>query len=190
MKKILGLTIALVLAVGLTAVSTWAYFNDTEFSASNQCIAGTLNLKTNDVDGVAQTLYATSMKPGVSIGPTTIQLRNAGSVAGSTLDIVFSYVESDGSPNAVNKTADATAAVMQVTTLNYGGSSLLGSVNDLNINGYKDIQDLKNANLIGQSGLTASATKDFQIAVQLRSDTVNDFQADGITITMTFTLNQ
>ena len=116
--------------------------------------------------------------------------KNAGSINGATLDIAFSYVESDSSPNSVNNSADETAAIIQVTTLNYGGSSLLTSVSDGNLNGYKDVQDLKNANLSGQSGLNASATKNFEIAVQLRSETGNDFQADGITMTMTFTLNQ
>ncbi|MFC1987567.1 TasA family protein [Chloroflexota bacterium] len=190
MKKMLGLSIALVLSIGFISVGTWAYFSDTESSADSQLIIGTLDLKTNDADGVTQTLYDTSLMPGGTIGPSTIVLKNAGSITGSALDIAFAYVESDGSPNAVNQTADATAAVMEVVTLNYGGSSILGSVGDLNVNGYKDIQDLKNANLTGQSGLTPSATKNFQIAVQLRSDTSNDFQADGITVTMTFTLNQ
>jgi len=87
-------------------------------------------------------------------------------------------------------TADATAAMVEITTLNYGGSSILGSVTDMNANSYKDIYDLKNDDLSGQSGINASATKDFEIAVQLRTETGNDFQADGITVTMTFTLNQ
>jgi len=188
-KKILGLTIAFVLFIGGAGVGTWAYFSDTETS-TNQLTAGTLDLKTDDDDSVAQTLYATSMTPGDTVGPSTIVLKNNGSVDGSTLDIAFSYVESDGSPNTVNKSADDTAAVMEVTTLNYGGASLLGSVNDANSNSYKDVYDLANADLTGQSGLTASATKNFEIAVQLRSETSNDFQADGITVTMTFTLNQ
>lgn len=169
---------------------TWAFFSDTEISDNNSFTAGALDLKTNDVDGVTQTLYATSMAPGDSVGPSTIQLRNAGTLNGSTLNIAFTYVESDGSPNSVNKSADETAAMIEVTTLNYDGSSLLSSVADSNVNGYIDIQDLKNANLTGLSGINASASKSFQIAVQLRSSTGNDYQADGINLTMTFTLNQ
>ncbi len=190
MKKMLALTVAALLVISMAGVGTWAYFSDTEASTNNQLTAGTLDLKTNNADGVTQTLYADSMKPGDSIGPATIQLKNAGSLAGSTLDIAFSYVESDGGPNDVNKTADDTAGMMEVTTLSYGGSSLLGSVSDLNGNGYKDVYDITNADLTGQSGLTASATKDFAITVQLRSETGNDFMADGITVTMTFILNQ
>lgn len=92
--------------------------------------------------------------------------------------------------NPVNKSADDTAAMMEVTTLNYDGSSLLSSVSDVNSNGYKDVYDLTRANLAGMSGINASATKDFQIAVKLTSETGNDFQTDGVTITMTFTLKQ
>lgn len=190
MKKIIGLTMAFMLAVGMIGVGTFAYFSDTETSTGNQLMAGTLDLKTDDVDGVSQTLYATDMAPGDTVGPNTVVLKNTGSVDGSTLDIAFSYVEGDGSPNSVNKSADDTASMMEVTTLTYGGSSLLDSVGDANSNGYKDVYDLTNSDLTGQSGLNASATKDFEIAVQLRSDTGNDFQADGITLTMTFTLNQ
>ena len=190
MKKILGLTIAFMLLIGMVGIGTFAYFSDVDTVSSNQLSAGTLDLKTNDADGVSQTLYAINMAPGDTVGPQTITLRNGGSVNGTTLDLSFSYVESDNSPNPNDMDANSTAAMIEVTTLNYGGSSILGDVNDLNVNGYKDIQDLKNANLTGQSGLTPSATKDFQIAVQLRSDTGNDFQADGITVAITFTLNQ
>jgi len=189
-KRGLVLTIASLLFITLAGIGAWAYFLDTESSAENQFSAGTLDLKTNDADGVTQTLFITSMKPGDTVGPETINLNNAGTLDGSTLDIAFSYVESDGSPNLVDKSADDTAALMEVTTLIYGGSSLLGNVNDTNSNGYKDIEDLKNADLSGQSGLNAEATKGFEIAVRLQESMGNDFQTDGITVTITFTLNQ
>jgi len=191
MKKILGLTIAFMLLIGMTGIGTWAYFSDVEASTGNQMTAGTLDLKTNDVDGVSQTLFTTNMAPGDTVGPETITLKNIGSVDGSTLDLVFSYIENDGSSNLVNKSADETAAMLEVTVLNYDGSSLLGSISDGNSNTWTDIEDLKNADLSGQSSIGASASKDFQIAVQLRgAETGNDFQADGIIVTMTFTLNQ
>jgi len=191
MKKILGLTIAFMLLIGMTGIGTWAYFSDVEASTGNQMTAGTLDLKTNDVDGVSQTLFVTNMAPGDTVGPETIILKNTGSVDGSTLDLVFSYIENDGGSNLVNKSADETAAMLEVTVLNYDGSSLLGSISDGNSNTWTDIEDLKNAYLSGQSGIGASASKDFQIAVQLRGvETGNDFQSDGITVTMTFTLNQ
>ena len=193
MKKVIGLAIAFMLAVAVIGVSTFAYFADTESSSDNQFTAGTLDLKTDGADGVIRTLYATSMEPGGDpVGPSTIVLNNSGSLDGSTLDIAFSYVESDGSPNSVDKSPDDTAGMMEVTTLTYGTDDLLTAVDDgeHNDNGYVDIYDLADSDLSGQTGISASDHKDFVIEVQLRSETGNDFQADGINMTMTFTLNQ
>lgn len=190
MKRILGLTIAFMLFIGLAGSGAWAYFSDIELSASNQLTAGILDLRTDDLDGVTQTLYATSLKPGNTIGPSTIQLRNAGDTDAVSLDIEFSYVESDGSPNVVNMSADATAAMMEITVLDYDGVSLLPAVSDANANGYRDVQDLAGADLTGQSGLAKGATKPFEIEVKLRDNLDNDFRADGITVVFNFTLNQ
>ncbi len=190
MKRILGLTIAFMLLMGMGSIGTWAYFQDTETSTGNVFAAGTLDLKTDDVDGVTQTLYTSNLKPGDDISGS-ITLKNNGSVAGSSLDLAFSYAESDNSFNLVNKIADETAAQMELTALNYGITNLLTSVNEnYNGNGYKDVEDLKNADLTGQTGMNPSATENFSITVQLRGDTAGDFQSDGINITITFILNQ
>lgn len=189
MKKILGLTIAFMLLIGMGGIGTWAYFQDTETSTGNVFAAGTLDLKTDDVDGVTQTLSASNLKPGDSV-PGSITLKNTGSVAGSSVDLLFAYVESDSSPNPAPMNADATAAVIEVTTLTLEGYDLLGSVSDYQPNGYTDIEDLKNADLAGQTGIDASATKDFTITVQFRGDADHDFQSDGINVTITFILNQ
>ncbi|MFC2070211.1 TasA family protein [Chloroflexota bacterium] len=190
MKKVFGLVITLLLLIGMSGIGTWAYFNDVETSTSNVLAAGTLDLKTNDVDGVSQTLLATNMEPGDTIGPETIILKNSGSIAGSGLDLAFTYTENDDTSNPVDKSADDTAAMIEVTTLKYDGSSLLANVTDNNTNGYRDIQDLKNADLSGQSGISALASKEFEIAIKARTGTSGDYQADGITVNMTFTLNQ
>jgi len=189
MNKILGLSLALMVFVGLTGFVTSAQSINNETSI-NSFAAGSLALKTNDVDGVSQTLYATGMSPGATVGPSTIILKNVGTTDGTILDIAFSYTESDGSPNTTNKSADAVAALLEVKTLSYGGSDLLGGINDVNSNLYKDVYDLTTSNLTGLSGIAASASKNFDISVKLRSDTANDFQADGITITILFILKQ
>jgi spore coat-associated protein N len=46
-KKILGLTIAIVLIIGLVAGGTWAYFSDTETSSGNTFTAGTIDIAVN-----------------------------------------------------------------------------------------------------------------------------------------------
>jgi predicted ribosomally synthesized peptide with SipW-like signal peptide len=190
MKKIVALCLALVVMLGIMGVETFAYFTDMETSSGNRLVAGTLDLKTNDADGVSQTLFAIDMAPGAIVSSSIITLRNAGTINGATLDIGFTYAESDGSPNSVNKTDDQVAAMIEVIALDYGGFSLLASIGDANGNGYKDVYDLKNSNLTGQSGIAASTTKNFDISVRLKSDTGSDFQADGIVMTMTFILRQ
>ncbi len=74
MKKIIGLTIAFLLLIGMVGIGTFAYFSDVEIVSSNQLSAGTLDLKTNDADGVSQTLYAINMAPGNTVGSQTISL--------------------------------------------------------------------------------------------------------------------
>ena len=189
MRMILGLTVVLMLFMGMIGIGSWSYFTDLETSAGNPLQAGILDLKTDDVDGVTQTIYVTNMKRGDSVSGN-ITLKNTGTMDGSTLDIVFSYIENDDSPNLVNMDADATAALLEVTALNYDGSSLLSSVSDSNLNGYKDVEDLKNADLTGLSGLNTLDSKDFEITVKLKETTHNDFQGDGITLTITFVLIQ
>ena len=189
MKKIIGLTIAIVLAVGIIGVGTLAYFIDTESSTGNKLTAGTLDLKP-DAEGISSILSAGNIARENIIGPAEIELRNAGSTNGSTLDIIFEYTEIDASPNLVDMSANLTAAKLMVNVLNYHDASILGDVGDLNGNGYKDIQDLTTANLTGRTGIIAGETEDFEIEVQLVSDTGNDFQADGINLTMKFILHQ
>lgn len=187
---IAGLSLALILALGVGVAVTLAYSADTQTSSGNLFAAGTLDLKTNDADGVSQTLYALSMSPGETAGPSVITLKNVGDTNGTTLDVTVSYAESDGSPNDVDETADAVAALLEVVTLNYDGSSLLTSISDTNGNGYKDVEELSASDLTGLSGIAASASKNFEIAVRLRGETPNSFQSDGITITITFVLQQ
>ena len=186
MKKIIGLGLVLIIAVALSGIGTFAYLTDHAASSGNSFVAGTLDLKTNNADGVTQTLYAIGMSPGATVNSPAITLKNTGTVNGATMDIVFSYV---GSPTG-NKTADDTAATIEVITLNYGGADLLSGIVDSNHNGYLDLFDLKNTNFTGRSGLNAGISKNFDISIRLRSETANDFQGDGIDVTMTFTLKQ
>jgi len=189
MRSIVVLILLTVFGMAFNS-GTLAFFNDNEASTEDQMVSGTLDLKTDDADGVSQTLYNTAIIPGDSVGPGTIVLKNTGSTAGSSVDISFSYVNSDGTPNTVEMTANETAAILEVTTLSYDVTNLLTGVSDNNVNGYKDMQDVANADLSGQSGLNASATKNFSIEVTTDNETSTDFANDGITITMNFTLNQ
>ena len=194
MKKILGLTIAALMVIGMVGGGTYAYFSDVETSASNILTAGTLDLKTNDADGVTATLDATNMAPADIEGPATVTLKNAGSLDGASLDIDISYVESDGSEPtdaglANDLTADEFADELLVDTLTYGGTDLLTGITDADADGI-DMKEVAAADLTGQAGINATLSKDFVVQVTLKSGAGNDVQGDGIDVTFTFTLNQ
>ena len=186
------------LIIGAVSVAmvggTFAYFSDVEGSSSNILQAGTLDLKTNDADGVTATLSATNMKPGDSQGPATVTLKNAGSIDGSSLNIDIGYVESDGTEPtdtglANDISADDFADELTVNTLTYGGTNLLTGITDADGDGI-DMKEVAAADLTGQAGINASGTADFVVKVTLKSSAGNDLQGDGINVTFTFTLNQ
>jgi len=189
MRSIVVIFILALLGTAFSA-GTWALFNDDEASTADHVVSGTLDLKTDDADGVTQTLYNTAIVPGGNVGPNTIVLKNNGNVAGSSLDISFSYLESDGSPNTIDMSANQTAALFEVTTLSYDSTDLLALVNDDNDNTYIDIQDVTYTDLSGQSGLATGATKDFTIEITTDSGIWWGYYNDGIVITMNFILNQ
>ena len=196
MRRILSKLISSAICIGVIAWlvlgSVQARFSDMEVSQNNNFTAGILDLKTNNADGVSQTLYIIGFIPGESSGTQTITLKNAGNLNGSSLDIDVLYIQDDGvnPPGATGtKTADEVADEILVTTLSYDGTDLLGGITDSDGDG-KDMKEVAAANLTGQIGITAQATKNFTIAVQLKSGLGTAFEADGINATINFTLNQ
>ena len=88
MKKILGLTVAAIMVMGLVGGGTWAYFSDTETSTGNILSAGTLDLELGGT-GVILTASLDDVKPGdgdPTANRNSVTLTNTGSIAGE-LDI-------------------------------------------------------------------------------------------------------
>ena len=200
LQKILGLGLAGLLIACLAVGSAWAYFADTESASDNQVSAGTLDLNTNDANGVTQSLICSNLKPGRTVAATTVNLKNIGSRAASSVDISLNYNtddSADASPNTTPMSTNDLAAVMEITALNYDYRTILTLLSDNvvdggNGNGYIDVQDMKNeaSRLTGRPGLNPGQIKPFDITVQMRSGSSNNFCGDGINITMTFVLNQ
>jgi len=106
MKKILGLTVAALLVMGLVGGGTWAYFTDVETSEDNVFTAGTLNLVpltagsgscTVDVtaggENVNGKVVFSLVKPGDS-GSITWTLVNSGDLPGTlTIAPIFAFSE-------------------------------------------------------------------------------------------------
>lgn len=65
MKKIIGLTIAVVLIIGLVAGGTWAYFTDTEESVGNVFTSGTIDIAISNQNPWTETYTGvlTDVKP-------------------------------------------------------------------------------------------------------------------------------
>lgn len=81
MKKIIGLTIAAVLIIGMVGGGTWAYFSDTESTTGNTFTAGTLNLDLSGVGTEGVSFTFDNVVPGSS-GNLTWEIVNTGSIEG------------------------------------------------------------------------------------------------------------
>jgi predicted ribosomally synthesized peptide with SipW-like signal peptide len=213
MKKILGLVLAALVVMAMAGGATWAAFSDTETSSSNTFTAGTLNLKLTDgnetdQNGVTGSFSGSDLVPGDSVGPSTITLKNTGSVTANHVDIQFVVAVTD---NATYDAADLGANVadmsasMTVSALSYGGTNLLTQTTPGTFdNTYIQAADAAGNNddaitlnelddVIIQS-LTAPAasngTKDFAITISLASGLGNGIQGDQVDVTVTFGLFQ
>ena len=89
MKKIVGLTVAALLVIGLVGGGTWAYFSDVETTVDNTFTAGTLDL-TRDGSSQVTTAFLTDVEVGnVAPGDSDTDLTtlaNGGTLSGE-LDI-------------------------------------------------------------------------------------------------------
>lgn len=129
MKKILLsiLTIALVSTVAFGATKAW--FSDTEASTGNTFTAGTLDLKTNDVDGVSSTYTLTNMKPGDWANSGQVTLKNAGSIPGHAwyeITNVRNYENGVIEPEA--QAGDATVGVTEGELGGFAKASLQANI--------------------------------------------------------------
>jgi spore coat-associated protein N len=216
MKKIIGLSIAAFLIIALVSGGTWAFFSDTETSSGNVFTAGTLNLKLSDsdqtdVDGVTASFGGSNLKPGDTVGPSTITLKNAGTLTANHTDIKFQNAVTDNPGYDAAMVADLgpnivdMSTVMVVSALSYGGNSLLTQTvpgtfdnsyieaadNAGNNDGVITLNELNN--VIIQS-LVAPAANDgtsvFSITVTIPTSVGNGIQGDVVNVTVTFGLFQ
>jgi len=216
LRRVVGLSLAVLILATVMVGGTWAYLRDSETSSSNPVSAGTLNLTTDDANGVSETLYTLTFKPGQNIpkeDAASITLKNTGSLAGSHMRIKFNYTNSDDSSNLTAKSADDTAKNLEISLIElacpdrydlmtYDSThvpNVPSSGLDLNSNTWVDLNDLYVATntydyLSDLDGLAAGDSGTFAIQLKVadyNSSTFNtDYQNDGVAITITFTLYQ
>jgi predicted ribosomally synthesized peptide with SipW-like signal peptide len=214
LKKIFGLSLALILIVTTCGGSVWAYYHDDQSASSNSIEAGTLDLQMNTDNSLlyyesVTILSAANIKPGNYVPrPTsdsaadsaaTVYLFNNGSVtAGSysantdaTLTINANYAAVgtfSGSP-----TLDNYAAALEIKKFTLNGSSMLGLVPNSNpaTNSWKDLQDLKAATINTYLLMYTGQPVTIQIQLLLRADVATvDYQNKGLDLTLSFILRQ
>ena len=213
MKKIIGLSIAALLIIGIVAVGTYAYFSDTATSNGNTWTAGTLVLSEVTTGSAANNSYIVTpgggingsvqfgltdpVKPGSS-GTIIWTLTNGGNVAGTlTMAATTSFTENP-SPNAPQIAA-------------WAGSGHVGLSEDLLVWVTRTV-DSTTTNVLGVSGgyvsmgpttagLATALSSETQSLVtghpwvyvlnwKVLDTTGNEIQGDKAQLDINFTLNQ
>jgi len=203
MKKIIGLTVAALMVMGLVGGGTWAYFSDPETSPNNVLSAGTLDLRINGADDPVNILTVSSAQPGETGGNSTTLL-NYGSATGNlTIEVGSvtntestgdSEFEADGDPGELGG-----AALMAIYLDITPGGGFDGSDIGLNNAGntyspgtldYQTIDSYNGVTWPNVDSMIASESYAIYIMWQIPYGTSadNTFQGDSVSVNMTFTL--
>jgi spore coat-associated protein N len=192
MKKILGLTIAAVLVMGLVGGGTWAYFSDTETIGDNEFLAGTLDLgldTTADQDptgSITGTFSTTAFAPG-DTKSATIYVNNEGSIAMTSLNMTFSNTSViDGTPGSVDAgPGGATDDLLQMITLTDLKFGTVGSPDDVADLDDKNITELSSS-WVDLGALSANTEYQLDIEFTFSTTATNGCQGDSANITISF----
>jgi predicted ribosomally synthesized peptide with SipW-like signal peptide len=148
MRKILGLTVAAVLVMGLVGGGTWAYFSDTESVTTNAFSAGTLEVV---VDGEATWTSGVSFntqKPGAYVD---MVITSNGTLAGDIYLTIDNLAELDNTEleeftgAAWELSANETAALIYVTGQDTNGTNAVTAWKttwDANSDGYLSVNEM------------------------------------------------
>lgn len=195
MKKILGLTVAALLVIGLVGGGTWAYFSDTEETTGNIFSAGTLDLGVansggaNPTGSTTATFGASALEPGSVAGSGSLYVYNAGDIDMSSVEISFSLAGyTENTPNTVddwNGTADTDdlSKMLIATTVEWDGSTV-GTLEG------KSIDELI---ALGSYDLGPLVTGDeIELNIEWTFDTsaTNGCQGDSLDLTISLVGNQ
>jgi predicted ribosomally synthesized peptide with SipW-like signal peptide len=83
LKKLIGLSLAGIILLSLTATGTWAFFKDTETGSNNRLTAGTLNLQVGAGDPMSENIALGNIQPGEAGNAASWTVHNSGSLNGS-----------------------------------------------------------------------------------------------------------
>ena len=211
MKKIVSLTIAALLIMGLVAGGTWAYFSDTETSSTNTISAGTLDLTIGGGNVNYNILTLTNKVPGDS-GQAYAELKNVGSVTGE-LDIgksasgqlaVANTQGTGGTEYELSGSGELGAQATMALWIDVNKNSIWDAGTDIGLKNdsttytsgalnYQTISSYNGKYWGGSAGVTnlnTNADVWFFISWQIPTSADNTIQGDSAKISFTFTLEQ
>lgn len=182
MKKILGLSIAIVLIIGLVAGGTWAYFSDIETTTGNTFSAGTVDIQVDGQNPWTASYTVEDIEPCYT-GYITFTVRNVG-----TSDVVVwkqlvvddqtggAHPESelaDDPNNDLNNLASWTFYDLRIVGVKW----IIPSANEVRF-------DNVNTCWIKLGTLTHNELMEVEQSYHLRPETGNWAQGDVITFTI------
>ena len=204
MKKIIGLSVAAVLIIGVISGATFAYFSDTESSVNNSLTAGVLDLNIDGGDIAVTTLTVADAEPGGSGSGSSI-LANVGSMVGE-LDIATSAVTNTGAVSGTSEYADdsgdlgAVAQIAMYLDIDQSGTVTAGDIGLQSDETTYDPTGGLNYDVIDNyasdnwdaiiASMAASASDDIIVLWQVPTGAGNTIQGDSVSFDITFTLEQ
>ena len=207
MKKIIGLSIAALLIIGIVGIGTFAYFSDTATSTGNTFTAGTLVLSevttgsavnnsyvvtpAGGINGSVQFGLTDLVKPGSS-GTITWTLNNIGNVNGSLTLVAATTFTDNPAPNArqlatwVSLGSHVGLGQDLMVWVTRDGTDILGSTGT-----YVAMSGLQAAlNLEVNKTITIGTPVVYVLNWQVPTTAGNEIQGDSANLNITFTLNQ
>jgi spore coat-associated protein N len=204
MKKIVGLSLAALLIIGIIGGATFAYFSDTESSTGNTLTAGTLDLKIDGGDIAVTTFNVSGVAPGDSGSGSSI-LTNAGSIAGE-LDITTSAITNTGAASGSTEYGDdsgdlgASAEIAMYLDIDQSGTwntGDIGLMSDGTTYAFPTALDYDIINNYGSetwnevvTTMAASASDNIVVNWQVPTGAGNSIQGDSVSFDITFILEQ
>lgn len=129
MKKILGLTIALVAVIAMLGTGTWAYFSSAVTVAGNTVTAGTLTLSNSTLVpfdiGTLNSSSIGGLEPGDKGNAAAWTLQNTGSLPGVAAIAFPSAVTSE--VKGTDNTTSLTSAMKMAVWINVSGDGTWGA---------------------------------------------------------------
>lgn len=204
MKKIIGLSVAALLIIGIIGGATFAYFSDTESSVDNTLTAGILDLNIDGGNVAVTTLTVSAAEPGAS-GSASSTLSNVGSMAGE-LDIATSVVTNTGAVSGTSEYADdsgdlgGVAQIAMYLDIDQSGGVTAGDIGLQSDGTTYDPTGGLNYDIVDNyasenwneviTSMAASASDDIIILWQVPTGAGNSIQGDSVEFDITFTLEQ